>query len=63
MVCYKEPSEKLAIETVWKRAGTCKKYLAGDWMNHLSISVLTCEVAVFVTLGPNHQWFRYKHIK
>lgn len=31
MVCYKEPSGKLSLESVWKR------YLAGDWMNHLSI--------------------------
>ena len=42
MVCYTEPSEKSSLETVWKRAGTFKKYLAGDWMNHLSITVYHC---------------------
>ena len=40
MVCYTEPSEKPSLETVWKRAGTFKKILAGDWMNHLSIKLL-----------------------
>ena len=34
MVCYTEPSEKSSLETVWKRADTFKKYVAGDWMNH-----------------------------
>ena len=48
MVCYTEPSEKLSMETVWKRAGTFKKYLGVDWMNHLSISVLPCEAAGFM---------------
>ena len=63
MVCYTEPSEKLSLETVWERAGTFKKYLAGDWMNHLSITVLPCETAGFARsrenphrtlIGPNH---------
>ena len=29
IVCYTEPSGKSSVETVWKRAGTFKKYLAG----------------------------------
>ena len=45
MVCYTEQSKKLSMETVWKRTDTFKKYLAGDWMNHLSIAVLPCESA------------------
>ena len=43
----KKREEKSSFETVWKRAGTFKKYLAGDWMNHLSITVLPCEAAGF----------------
>ena len=39
MVCYTEPSEKLSLETVWKRTGTFKKYLASDKMHHPSITV------------------------
>lgn len=35
---YTEPSEKLSLETVWKRASIFKTYLAGDWMSHLSIT-------------------------
>lgn len=38
---------KSSMETVWKSAGTFKKYLAGDWMNHLSTTVLSCEAAGF----------------
>ncbi len=30
---------KAPLETVGKRAGTLKKYLAGDWINHLSVIV------------------------
>ena len=39
MVCFTESSEKSSLETVWKRSGSFKKYLAGDKMNHLSITV------------------------
>ena len=39
MVCYTKLPGKEPLETVWKRAGTFKKYLAGDWTNHLSITV------------------------
>ena len=49
MVCYTEPSEKLSLETVWKRAGTFRKYMAGDWMNHLSIWL---SLLVLITLKP-----------
>jgi len=40
MVCCSEPSGKLSMETVWKRARTLHKYLAGDWMKRLSINFL-----------------------
>ena len=39
MVCYTELPGKEPLETVWKRAGAFKKYLAGDWTNHLSVTV------------------------
>ena len=32
VVCCTEPSGKSCLETVWKRAGTFKKHLAGDWI-------------------------------
>ena len=35
-VCYTEPPEKLSLETSKK-----KKYLAGDWMKHLSLKLLS----------------------
>jgi len=41
MVRYTEPSGKASFECVWKKlAGLAlsKKYLAGDWTNHLSIT-------------------------
>lgn len=60
---------------VWKRAGTFNKYLAGDWMKHLSITVyhrLTlqgswlCEITRSnphrTLIGPNHWWFQHKCI-
>lgn len=31
VVCYTEPCGKALLETVWERAGTFKKHLAGDW--------------------------------
>ena len=71
MVCYTEPSEKSSMETVWKRAGTFKKYLAGDWMNHLSITVLLCKAAGLTRsrenphrtlIGPNDRGFGHKRI-
>ena len=31
------------METVWKMAGTFKKYLAGDWMNHHRLSRFTLQ--------------------
>ena len=34
-----EPSGETLLESVWKRAGSLKRYLAGDWMNHLSIAI------------------------
>lgn len=37
MVCHTEPSEKQSSETVWKRAGTFKKYLAGDTINNVCV--------------------------
>lgn len=40
IVSYTEPSEKSSLETIWKRAGTFKKYWAGDWMNHLLLSIM-----------------------
>lgn len=74
MVCSTEPSEKLSSETVWgKRAGTFKNYLAGDWMNHLSVTVnhrLTLQCSWITRshknpnrtlIGLNHQWFGHKH--
>ena len=39
MVCYKEIFCKSSLETLSKRAGTFKKYLAGYWANNLSITV------------------------
>lgn len=39
MVCYIEPSGKVLQETVKKSAGTLKNVLAGDWKNHLSVTV------------------------
>ena len=55
MVCYTEPSKKPSLTTVWKRAGTFKKYLAGYGMNlyhlYLSIITLACEAAGFRTGG------------
>lgn len=30
LVCYTQPSGKSSLETAWKRAGTLRKYLAGD---------------------------------
>ena len=38
MACYTEPSGKSSLESVSIRAGTFHKYLAGDWMDHLSIT-------------------------
>ena len=38
-VCYTEPPGKSSVDTVWKRAGAFKKYLAGHWMSHLYITV------------------------
>ena len=37
--CSTKPSGEAPQGTVWKRAGTFKKYLAGDRTNHLSITV------------------------
>ena len=56
-VCYTEPSEKSPL--VWKRAGTFKKkkYLAGDLMNHLSITVSPCEAAGFARSRDNTRIF------
>ncbi len=38
-VCFIQPSGKAPLETVWKRADTMKKYLAGNWINHLSATI------------------------
>ena len=49
-----------------------KKNLAGDWMNHLAMTVLPCEAAGFersdenphrTPIDPNQRWFRHKHVK
>lgn len=44
MVGYTEPSEKSTMETVWAGQELSEKYLACDYINHLSITVLiwTC---------------------
>ena len=34
------------MEAVWERTGTFK-IMAGDWMNHLSITILPCKAAGF----------------
>lgn len=39
MGCHAEPSEEPSLETVWQRAGSCRNYLLGDWMNHPSIKL------------------------
>ncbi len=39
MVCYTQPSGKAPLEPVWESTGTLKKYLAGVWINHLSVIV------------------------
>ena len=46
----------MSLETLWKRDK--KKYLAGNWMNHLSIKLLqkpvTEDVSVKVLSHPGH---------
>ena len=69
MICYTEPTERLTLETVWKRAG---------WTICLSpsITISPCKAAEFarsrdhaITLksswkadGLNHWWFGHKRI-
>ena len=56
----------LKSETVWRRADTWQN-LAGDWMNHLSITILPCKSDDFARShtscpscpGPNHRWIRH----
>ena len=62
MVYFTGPSEKSSLETVGKRAGTFKQYLAGDWMKHLSITVLPGEAAGFATVtGLGHWLLRHQN--
>lgn len=35
---FSNPSGKELLETFSKSAGTFKRYLAGDWINHMSVS-------------------------
>ena len=51
---YTEPSGKSSLESVWKRAGTFRKCLPGDRMNHLSIMHHVDHIVPHRTLiGPN----------
>jgi hypothetical protein len=51
---YTEPSGKSSMESVWKRAGTFRKCLPGDRMNHLSIMHHVDHIVPHRTLiGPN----------
>lgn len=38
MLVYTEQFGNPQLEIVWKMAGTFRKHLVGDWMNHLSIT-------------------------
>ena len=42
--------------TVWKRAGALKKYLAGDWTNHLFFTVWANFKPVTAKVGQLYQW-------
>lgn len=57
MVGYTEPSEKLSLEIVYKRAGTYLKYLTSNWTNHLFISQsYLCKAAGFTRLHDKSHW-------
>ena len=45
---------KSSLRIVWKRAGTLKKYLAGNCINHLSVMYYIDQAVRQSTLGPNH---------
>lgn len=40
MFSFTGPSRISSLETVWKGAGTVKKFMAGDWKNCLLPSVI-----------------------
>lgn len=62
MVCKIEPSVELSLGTIWKWAGTFKKYLSANWMSHNRLSSWYLAKQLNMVIGPNPHWFRHKSI-